>query len=137
MLGHGRLDEIRDAVVVDSQRFAARSQEIAAEIGRLNAELMHAGLPYVLIVVGRLGSSEPTLGVPVTQGSHFSQNLVTFHVGYFAVNPEAGEGFVNWTWLAAQPAVRERSGVRHLRLAAPLTVKMNGQEHRGVIVKPS
>ncbi len=33
--------EIRDVVVVDSHRFgAARSQEIAAEIGRLNAQLM-------------------------------------------------------------------------------------------------
>ena len=104
-------------------------------------------------------SSEPTLGLPVawnqidgarviveagfrdfkvtpSQGSHFFQHLMTQRVGYFTVNPEAGEGFVDWDWLAAQPAVSERAGVRHLRFASALTVKMNGKDHRGVIVKP-
>jgi CheY-like chemotaxis protein len=160
VLGHGRLDDLHDIVVVDSARFgAARSQEIAAEIGRLNAELAGAGRPYLLIAVGRLGSSEPTLGVPVvwdqingaraiveagfrdfkvtpSQGSHFFQHLMTFRVGYFTVNPEAGEGSIDWAWLAAQPARSERSSVRHLRLSAPLSVRMNGKDHRGVIVKP-
>jgi len=159
VLGHGRLDDIRDIVVVDSARFGAvRSQEIAAEIGRLNAELVSTGRPYLLVVVGRLGSSEPTLGVPVvwdqisgarviveagfrdfkvtpSQGSHFFQHLMTFRVGYFTVNPEAGEGTVDWAWLAAQPARSERSSVRHLRLDTPLSVRMSGKEHRGVILK--
>ena len=144
---------------MDSARFgAARSHDIAAEIGRLNAELTAAQARYLLIVVGRLGSSEPTLGVPVvwdqiagaraiveagfrdfkvtpSQGSHFFQHLMTFRVGYFTVNPEAGEGFVDWDWLAAQPARSERCSVRHLRLASPLSVRMNGRDHRGVIVK--
>ena len=159
VLGHGRV-ELHDVVMIDSQRFGAhRSQEIATEIGRLNAELNAAGRPYLLIAVGRIGSSEPTLGVPVgwnqidgarvmveagfrdfkvtpSQGSHFFQHLMTLRVGYFTVNPEAGEGFLDWDWLAAQPAVSERSGVRHLRFGAPVVVKMNGKEHRGVIVKP-
>jgi hypothetical protein len=160
VLGHGRLDDLRDAVVVDSGRFGAtRSQEIAVEIGRLNAALAATGTPYLLIVVGRLGSSEPTLGVPVvwnqiasaraiveagfhdfkvtpSQGSHFFQHLMTFRVGYFTVNPEAGEGFVDWAWLAAQPARSERHSVRHLRFESPLSIRMNGKNHRGVIVKP-
>jgi len=161
VLGHGRVDDLRDVVVIDSQRFgAARSQEIATEIGRVNAELTAAGVPYLLIGVGRIGSSEPTLGLPVTwnqidgarviveagfrdfkvtpsQGSHFFQHLMTLRVGYFTVNPEAGEGFVDWDWLAAQPAVSENLGVRHLRFASPMTIKMNGKEHKGVIVKPA
>jgi CheY-like chemotaxis protein len=160
VLGHGREDAVRDVVALDSNRFgAAQSQEIAAEIGRLNAELQAEGRPYLLICVGRLGSREPTLGVPVTwgqiagarviveagfrdfkvtpsQGSHFFQNLMTAGVGYFTVNPEAGEGMLDWTWLAAQPARSERAGVRHVRLATPLAITMNGMEHRGVIVKP-
>ncbi len=160
VLGHGRLDDIRDIVVVDSARFrASRSKEIATEIGRLNAELVGAGIPYLLVVVGRLGSSEPTLGVPVvwdqiagaraiveagfrdfkvtpSQGSHFFQHLMTFRVGYFTVNPEVGEGVVDWDWLAAQPALSERSSVRHVRLGSPLSIRMNGKDHRGVIVKP-
>jgi hypothetical protein len=160
VLGHGRVDTLYDVVVVDSQRFdAARSREVASEIGRVNAELVAAERPYLLIVVGRLGSSEPTLGVPVawhqisgarviveagfrdfsvtpSQGSHFFQHLMTFGVGYFTVNPEAGEGFVDWAWLAAQPARSASLGVRHLRFAAPLVVKMNGRDHQGAISKP-
>jgi CheY-like chemotaxis protein len=160
VLGHGRVEDVRDVVVIDSHRLgASRSQEIAIEIGRLNAALSAADRPYILIAVGRLGSSEPTLGLPVTwnqidgvraiveagfrdfkvtpsQGSHFFQNLMTSRVGYFTANPEAGEGFVDWEWLAARPAESDRSGVRHLRFDAPVIVKMNGKEHRGVIVKP-
>jgi CheY-like chemotaxis protein len=160
VLGHGRLDHLRDAIVVDSGRFvAARSQEIAAELSRLNGALVHAGTPYALFVVGRLGSSEPTLGLPVTwdqiagaqvivesgfrdfkvtpsQGSHFFHHLMTLQVGYFTANPDTGDGFVDWEWLAAQPARSERAGVRHVRFESPLVVKMNGQAQTGVIVKP-
>jgi CheY-like chemotaxis protein len=161
VLGHGRVDGVRDLVVIDSTRFAAaRSQELAAALGRLNADLVEAGRPYVLIGVGRFGSSEPTLGVPVmwdqisgarvvveagfrdfrvtpSQGSHFFHHLMTFNIGYFTVNPDLGEGFVDWDWLAAQPAVNEQAGIRHVRLDAPFVVEINGRNHQGVIAKPS
>jgi hypothetical protein len=52
------------------------------------------------------------------------------------VNPDAGEGFVDWKWLALQPAVEEQGCVRHLHFAAPLTVVMNGRASRGMIFKP-
>ena len=45
--------------------------------------------------------------VTPSQGTHFFQNLTSFNVGYFTVNPDVGEGFVDWDWLAAQPAVCE------------------------------
>ena len=122
-----------------------------------NAEL--AGRPYLLIGVGRWGSSDPWLGIPVTwdqisgarviieagfadfkvtpsQGTHFFQSLTTFHVGYFTVNPDAGEGFVDWDYLAGLPAVRETGAVRHLRLPRPLTVQMDGRRGEGLITKP-
>ena len=158
VLGNGRIDDLRDAIVVDRQRFdRATSRRTAAEIGQLNAEL--AGRPYLLIGVGRWGSADPWLGIPVTwdqisgarviveagfkdfkvtpsQGTHFFQNLTSFHVGYFTVNPDAGEGFVDWAWLEAQPAVRETGCVRHLRFEQPLVVKMNGKQSEGVILKP-
>ena len=38
VLGNGRIEGLRDLVVVDFQRFErARSREAAAEVGRLNA----------------------------------------------------------------------------------------------------
>jgi hypothetical protein len=74
--------------------------------------------------------------VTPSQGSHFFQNLSAFQVGYFTVNPDAGEGFVDWEWLAASPAVEEDGCVRHLLFAAPLTVVMNGKTSEGLILKP-
>jgi CheY-like chemotaxis protein len=160
VLGHGRIEEIRDLVVVDFQRFErARSRDAAAEIDRLNRKLLARRDPYLLIGVGRWGSRDPWLGIPVTwdqvagarviveaglrdlqvepsQGSHFFQNLTSFHVGYFTVNPGAGEGFVDWEWLTAQPALTEAAHVRHLRLESPLLVKMDGRKGEGVILKP-
>ena len=116
-------------------------------------------VPYMLVGVGRWGSSEPFLGIPVSwdqiagaraiveagfrdftvtpsQGTHFFQNLTSSNIGYFTVNPDAGDGFVDWEWLAAQPAVDEASCVRLLRFDSPVVVKMNGRTNEGVILKP-
>ena len=71
-----------------------------------------------------------------SQGSHFFQNLTAFQVGYLTVNPDAGEGFVDWQWLEAQPAVEEQGCVRHLRFDKPLVVVMNGRTSQGMIFKP-
>jgi CheY-like chemotaxis protein len=160
VLGHGRIGNIRDIVAVDMHRFErAKSQEVAREVAHLNAKLTESGTPYILIGVGRWGSNDPWLGIPVawdqvsgarviveagfkdmrvtpSQGSHFFQNLTAFSVGYFTANPDAGEGFVDWQWLAAQPAVTERGCVRHLRTEKPLLVVMNGKLGRGAIFKP-
>jgi CheY-like chemotaxis protein len=160
VMGNGRITDMRDVVVVDFHRFErARSQEVAEGVAHLNAKLSEVGAPYLLIGVGRWGSNDPWLGIPVewdeisgaraiveagfrdlrvtpSQGSHFFQNLTAFQVGYFTVNPDAGEGFVDWQWLAAQPAVEEQGCVRHLQFAAPLQVLMNGKTSRGMIFKP-
>ncbi len=74
--------------------------------------------------------------VTPSQGTHFFQNLTSFNIGYFTVNPDAGEGFIDWPWLTAQPAVREVGCVRHIRTEKPVVVKMNGKKSEGVILKP-
>jgi hypothetical protein len=74
--------------------------------------------------------------VTPSQGSHFFQNLSAFRVGYFTVNPDLGEGTVEWDWLASQPAVEERGCVRHIRLAGPVIALMNGHSGIGMILKP-
>lgn len=160
VLGHGRVADVRDAIVVDFHRFdRGRSREVAQAVAYFNSKMVEQHTPYLLIGVGRWGSNDPWLGIPVTwdqiagaraiveagfrdfrvtpsQGSHFFQNLTSFQVGYFTVNPDAGEGFVDWEWLATQSAVEERNCVRHLRFHNPLTVVMNGKAGRGVIYKP-
>jgi CheY-like chemotaxis protein len=161
VLGNGRVEGIRDLVVVDFQRFErSRSREAAEEIGRLNSQLLASRTPYLLIGVGRWGSRDPWLGIPVTwdqvsgariiveaglrdlsvmpsQGTHFFQNLTSFNVGYFTVNPELGEGETDWEWLDAQPHLSAAAHVRHIRLAEPVVVAMDGRKGEGVVLKPA
>jgi CheY-like chemotaxis protein len=161
VLGNGRITSLHDAVVVDFHRFErARSTEVAQGVAHFNSKLNEERRPYLLIGVGRWGSTEPWLGIPVqwdeisgarviveagfrdfrvtpSQGSHFFQNLSAFQVGYFTVNPDANEGFVDWQWLASTPAVEEEGCVRHLRFDDPVTVVMNGRTSEGMIFKPA
>jgi CheY-like chemotaxis protein len=160
VLGNGRIENLHDVVVVDSQRFErSRSQEVATAVARFNRRLNEENRPYLLIGVGRWGSTEPWLGIPVewdeisgarviveagfrdfrvtpSQGSHFFQNLTAFQIGYFTVNPDAGEGSVDWQWLTEQAAVEEEGCVRHLQFAEPIRVVMNSHTSQGVIFKP-
>ncbi len=160
VLGNGRIENLYDLVVVDSQRFErSRSQEVAKAVAHFNGLLGAENRPYLLIGVGRWGSNDPWLGIPVewdeisgarviveagfrdfrvmpSQGSHFFQNLTAFQIGYFTVNPDAGEGSVDWEWLSEQPSVDEDGCVRHLRFDAPLRVIMNSRQSRGIIFKP-
>jgi hypothetical protein len=160
VLGNGRIDNLHDVIVVDSQRFErSRSQEVAEAVAYFNHRLNDENRPYLLIGVGRWGSTEPWLGIPVewdeisgarviveagfrdlrvtpSQGSHFFQNLTAFHTGYFTVNPDTGEGSVDWPWLTEQPVVEEQGCVRHLQFAEPIRVVMNSRTSQGVIFKP-
>ena len=160
VLGNGRVQNLFDLVVVDFHRFErGRSQEVAEAVAEFNNKLTLDNRPYLLIGVGRLGSNDPWLGIPVewdeisgarviveagfrdfrvtpSQGSHFFQNLMAFQVGYFTVNPDAGEGSIDWTWLTSQPAAHEIDCVRHLRFDEPLLVVMNGKAREGMIFKP-
>ena len=161
VLGNGRIENIHDVVFVDYESFhRANSVEVAEIVARLNAQLVRSNTPYILIGVGRWGSKDPWLGIPVTwdqvagarviveagfrdfrvtpsQGSHFFQNLTAFRIAYFTINPDLGEGQVDWQWLAAQPALEQFGVVRHIRLEAPFTVAISGTRGVGVIVKPA
>jgi hypothetical protein len=74
--------------------------------------------------------------VSPSQGTHFFQNLTSFNVGYFTVNPDEGDGSVDWAWLRSQPAASEACGVRHLRLASPLDIRIDGRRNAGLVLKP-
>jgi CheY-like chemotaxis protein len=160
VLGNGLVDDIADLVVVDVERFdRLRSHEVAREVARFDAVLRREGLPYLLVGVGRWGSSDPSLGIPVgwnqicgarviieagfqditvapSQGTHFFQNLTSSNVGYFTVNPDAGEGTLDWEWLTSVEAAEETEFVRRIRLPEPLVVKMSGKSGEGVVLRP-
>jgi hypothetical protein len=147
-------------VVVDKNRFErAKSQDCALAVAQFNTRLTQEGRPYILVGVGRWGSTHSWLGIPVrwadisgaqviieagfkdfrvtpSQGTHFFQNLTSLNIGYFTINQEMGEGFVDWDWLAEVEAVDEIGPVRHIRLDSPALVSMNGTTQHGVIRKP-
>ncbi|NIS15126.1 MAG: histidine kinase [candidate division Zixibacteria bacterium] len=160
VLGNGLIDDIYDVIVVDRDRFdRSKSAEVADEVAKYNLDLLSKEIPYILIGVGRWGSGDPWLGIPVTwdqisgarvivetgfkgfkvvpsQGSHFFQNITSFMVGYFTINSYFKGGFLDWEWLADQQAVSKMQFTRHLRFKNPVIVKMNGHNHRGIIIKP-
>ena len=156
----GAFENLHDIIVVDSHRFErSRSQEVARAVAHFNARLNAKSRPYLLIGVGRWGSNDPWLGIPVewdeisgaraiveagfrdfrvtpSQGSHFFQNLTAFQVGYFTVNPDAGEGLSTGNGWPSSRRFEEQGCVRHLQFAVPLRVVMNSRTSQGVIFKP-
>jgi len=160
VLGNGVFDNILDIVVVDVQTFdRSKSVEVAEEISRINARLTTERRPYVIIGVGRWGSMDPWLGIPVTwdqiagacviiesgfkdmfitpsQGSHFFQNITSFRVGYFTVNSTMPLSFIDWEWLREQRAEEEFRFTRLLRFTEGITVRINGHKSQGVVFKP-
>ncbi len=160
VMGHGIIENVYDIVYVDYHKFSRKhSKEVAREISRLNSKLISENRPYLLIGVGRWGTLDPWLGIPVnwdqvagactivessfkdfmvtpSQGSHFFQNLTSFMIGYFTVNTFKKMGFIDWEWLIKQKAHESLAYTRHLRYKHPLTIKMNGQQNKGIILKP-
>ncbi len=161
VLGNGVTDNICDILFVDKDSFnRSKSNEVALELSQLNSKIISEGRRYLLIGVGRWGTLDPWLGIPVTweqisgaqaiiesnfkdfnvtlsQGSHFFQNLTSFKVGYFTVNDYLNQGFIDWNWLTEQEPVETRKYTRHVRTENPLIVKISGRENKGVILKPS
>jgi CheY-like chemotaxis protein len=160
VLGHGVTSDIYDIVVVDAERFdRAKSRDAAHEVSQFNEMLVSQHRHYLLIGVGRWGSLDPWLGIPVkwdqisgakviieagfkdlevdpSQGSHFFHNITSFRVGYFTVNSMTQDGFVDWGWLRARPAAEEKRFVRHIRMTKPIVAKIDGHQNRGIILKP-
>jgi len=160
-LGNGAFEGIRDVVYLPPARFdRSRSREAAREVTERNATLREAERPYLLIGVGRWGSADPWLGIPVTwdmisgarvivetcfpdlevtpsQGTHFFQNLTAAQAAYLTIHPRHGDaGRVDWDWLARQSAESEGLFVRHVRLDAPLRVLVDGRRGAAVVGRP-
>jgi CheY-like chemotaxis protein len=160
VLGNGATDGIYDIVIVNNTKFErGKSKIVAGEIAKMNSRLLEEKKTYVLIGLGRWGSLDPWLGIPVTwdqisgaaaivesgfkdfevepsQGSHFFQNITSFRVGYFTVDAANKIGFIDWSWLLSQPAVEEFEFTRHIQFNQPISVRINGHKNMGIIIKP-
>jgi hypothetical protein len=155
-LGNGVLGSIQDVVYVKPEKFNVHhSEAVASELESLNCPLVKERRPYLLIGFGRWGTSDPQAGIPVnfgqicgakviiesalpetstmlSQGSHFFHNITSFKVFYFSISP-SDKYAIDWGWLNGQNAVHDGEFVRHVRLPAPLQIKVDGRTSRGVI----
>ena len=161
-LGHGINDDVVDVVYVktDDDFTAMNNPAIADDIERINRTFLDSGRGYVLVGPGRWGSSDYWLGIPVkwphisaakvivevalknyrvdpSQGTHFFQNLTSFGVGYFTVDPNRADGgLFRKDLLDLMPAVEETRYVRHVRFSSPLRIMMDGKKQEGVVLVP-
>ena len=156
VLGNGEFSTIQDVVYIKPDDFeVSKTGLIAKELEALNRRMVQAKHPYLLIGFGRWGSSDPSGGIPVkfeqisgakviveatlpnmnfmlSQGSHFFHNITSFQVCYLSV-AHWDKYKIDWEWLNRQTVVDETQFIRHVRTAAPLCIKIDGMNGRGVI----
>ena len=159
-LGHGMMDNITAVVFVKPEAFSmSNNLLIASEIEKINRNFTEKEENYILIGIGRWGSSDSALGIPVkwphisaaklivelsipgsyiepSQGTHFFQNLTSFGVGYFTLDTGDKDTIFAGDYLAEMPAEYESDNVRIVRFAQPLTVAINGRSGQGIVLKP-
>ncbi len=155
-LGNAEKADMADILYVKPDIFdAARTPDVAREIGELNAGLLQQGRKYVLIGPGRWGSADRWLGIPVSwaeicgvgamvetaspelkaepsQGSHFFHNISTLGINYVTVSNN-GEDFLKWDWLTSLPTSNETTHVAHVHLDVPFVLKVDGRSSRCVM----
>lgn len=158
-IGYGVINDVRDVVYVRTDGYnAADNPRIVDEVALINRSFLddESSTGYILVGPGRWGSSDPWLGIPVrwpeisgarliveaglknfhvdpSQGTHFFQNLTSFGVGYFTLNTYKNDGVYDEAYLNSLPAVQETQHLRHVRIPAPVTIKIDGMKKEGVV----
>ena len=159
-LGNGVIRNLRDVVYVKTIDFnPANNPAVARVIHQINEQFLHESSNYILVGPGRWGSQDPWLGIPVkwpsisasrlivesglanyridpSQGTHFFQNLTSFRIGYFTINPYVRDGYYDIDFLDKKQAVYEDEFVRHVRLEDNMLIKIDGKKKLGVVFKP-
>lgn len=156
-LGLGLIEGIQDVIYVKPEMFDANhTQQMAAEIDKLNSHMRNEKVNYVLVGPGRWGSSDPWLGIPVkwsqisearvivesglkdfrvdpSQGTHFFQNLTSFGAGYMTINPFMNDGSFDVGQLDSMDALYESEFLRHVRFEKPLYIFIDGKHNKGIV----
>lgn len=157
-LGPGTIEGLTDIVYVKSSSFdKLKTEEIAAEMDKVNAILKKKDKDYILIGPGRWGSSNKWLGIPITwnnisnaraiveygmkdfpvepsQGTHFFQNITSLGVGYLTVNPYLKQGIYREELLDAMPAEYDGKYIRVVKLDKAPVIHISGKDGKGVIL---
>lgn len=158
VMGNGRADGIRDIICIKPDVFKRSEMvEMAQELEALNKSIEEQ---YVLIVAGRLGSSDSWLGIPCSwpqiskahvivetglsdiqaepsQGTHFFQNVTSLGCFYLSNNPLFGDGRLDFQTILSLPLVGQTKHFVHVRSQKELEIKADGLSGRAVILDPT
>ncbi len=151
-MGNGCIENVRDVIYVDSEKFdKSKTELIADEIEAFNQEMIEKDRPYVLIGPGRWGTRDRWIGIPVkwyqishariivetsldefpldaSSGSHFFHNVTTMNVGYFTVQPELSESYIKYDLLSSAKLEKKGEFFNHVSFKKPLVIKMDGRK---------
>jgi len=156
-MGNGIQGDIHDVVFVDPETFdKSKTLEMAADMEKINAEMIKQKRKYILIGPGRWGTRDQWIGIPVvwpqisnaqvivetsledfpldaSSGSHFFHNVTSMNVGYFCVQPEMSDSFIRFDVLKQQKNKRKTNFFTIVHFENPLTVRMDGKKRISVI----
>lgn len=156
IMGNGKIKTIRDAVIIKPESFEiSKMRDMAKELDEFNRNIESE---YLLIATGRLGSSDPWLGIPCTwsniskarvivemglkdlqvepsEGTHFFQNMTSLGCIYLTINPVFSDGRINLDEIRSYEKIRESEHFVHVRKSEPFIVKANGLSGEAVILK--
>jgi CheY-like chemotaxis protein len=157
VMGNGHNEHIRDVIFVKPDAFnPAKTAEMVLEIDAINSQFAQEEKEYILVVAGRLGSSDPWLGIPVvwsqisnaaviietslpgfqvepSQGTHFFQNITSLGTIYFTVNPSHKDGTLSFDRFNELSLIHETKHFKHVQSDKPLIVKADGRSRLGVV----
>jgi len=156
-MGNGLIKDLTDVIYIDNQIFdKSKTQEMVLEIEKLNIMMRKENRKYILIGPGRWGTRDPWIGIPVnwtqishaktivetslegypldaSSGSHFFHNVTSMNVGYFSVQPELGNSFIDYEMLNKQPLISKTNFFRHVRFENALNLHMDGRKRMAVV----
>jgi CheY-like chemotaxis protein len=158
-MGNGRLDDIRDIIYCNPDKFdRTKTGSMAAELEELNKKMVKEKRKYILIGPGRWGTRDQWLGIPVawaqisnakiiveaalkdfqidaSLGSHFFHNITSMNIGYFTVQYNSDSSFIDWSWLKSHKAKNSTEHFVHIVFNNPLIVLMDGRKSLSMIYK--
>ncbi|MCK5673795.1 MAG: phosphoenolpyruvate synthase, partial [Spirochaetales bacterium] len=156
-MGNGVFENIRDLIYIKPESFDPGKTKIMGKmISDLNSEFKKNGENYALVVPGRLGSTDPWLGIPIawtdisnakiitetgtssfrvepSQGTHFFQNITSLGCAYLTINPYIDDGIFNTEILSQMKAVYENEFIRHVQFKEALDARVDGRSGKAVI----
>ncbi|HRU68866.1 MAG TPA: PEP/pyruvate-binding domain-containing protein [Bacteroidia bacterium] len=156
-MGNGMIDNLTDVIYVDYQDFdKSKTREMAAEIDKINSRMVEQNKNYILIGPGRWGTRDQWIGIPVawpqissakvivetsfedfpldaSSGSHFFHNVTSMNVGYFTIQQEYENQWINWDLLKKGKLVSKYNFFTHVCFEQPLKVMMDGKKRIAVI----